>query len=1611
MLLIMSVVLLVVGVLLGVYSEWFQTALVRHVVAKINENPDMDVRVGSLRLRFPLNLEVKDVLLVDKSDTIVKARSVKADVELLPLLKGTVALKGARLTDVRYQMGAPDSASCLVIAGRDIRVDRSTVGLSPLDIHVSEVDMKSPSVTMFINPADTFPATPSSEPSPLNITVDKVKFDNLRYGMQLMPTIYQLSAEIAEGSIDGISVDVMKQTVCIGDFEGRGLNAVYLMPDSAQIESTMVVVKPDTVASAPWTVTINSIDFTESEALYTTYGYEPLPGLDFGYIEVSDISLHVRKFYNQASVVKLPFDVTGTERCGLALDASGELAIDSLGLTFKDFAVKTPTGTDLYADGYMGTVTPLTDGIAPLSLAAKGNISVADVKTMFPGFSPYFVGMRKGAEILADVDVTGTSGDLDIKNVDLKIDRHIKVALSGNVRNVFSDRDLSGNAKFDIAVSDVSNWTADLLAGSGVVVPTMKMKGSASFSNSAYKADVTAFTNGGKITLKGALYGTSEKYTVNVNAVDFPVSAFLPTFGLGRMTAVIRAEGKGFDLFSKATRTDVSVNIASIEYMQTRYGDIALTARIGDDDASLDLNSGNPGLDFHLQADGAIENGKYYWDILLKSNEIDLHELDLSDTSATVAADLQLKADISKNLRDIDATLTINSASYNTPESELSIDRSRVILSTSDSLTNLSAQNRDLYAFFSTPLPLDSIMKNVDRVSAVIDNQVKSHDISIPEIQRTLMPFTLDIEGGNDNVVAKMLAEDGMHFDRLSVLAGNDTTIYLEAFVDGFSNPSIRLDSITFDIRQLGERLDYKGTVNNRPGTFDQWAHVNVDGFISTRQIGINLKQQNIKNQTGFDLGATLSFSRDSTMTLHLEPYTPIINYRQWSLNQDNFIKYDLRHHHLDADLMMKSDVSRIALYTEHANDTAAANHGADEDLVLQLFDIQLQDWIALDPFAPPIKGNLSAGVRVNWEDDVLSGQGTVDLSDLMYGKEKVGDFNVDVDLFTDTEGRIKAKADMWINGVETVSLTGALNDSTSTSPLNLDLTMIHLPLSVANPFLPGIAKLGGSLNGRMDIKGDMASPRLDGYLAFEDATVDVSMLGSTFTLNRDTIPIRENIVKFNNFGIKGVNENPLLINGDVNMTQISNPSLALNLKADNMQLVNTNKARKGADVYGKAFVSLNANAKGNLHFLNIDANVSVLPGTNVTYVLAGGTSALESQAAGNMVKFVNFADTAAVAAADSLKLEGMIVNLNATLNIQTGSIINVDLGSNVQDRVQLQGSGTFNYVSSPVGAGRLTGRYTFSGGFIKYAPPLISNINFGFTEGSYVAFSGDITNPQLHVKAVEKMRANVSQAGQNSRLIYFDIILSVTGSLENMNVAFDLETDDDITVANELASMSPTQRASEAMNLLLYNTYTGGSTKATSNLNGNPLFSFLTNSVNSWLANNVRGVDLSIGVDQYDRTTNGVSSTTTSYSYQVSKTLFNDRIKIVVGGSYSDDPGVGGSVAENLINDISVEYFLNNARTMYLRLFRHTGYESILEGEITQTGVGFVYRKRISRLSDMFIPSRYRRRHHEQAVKAAPEPESDSSQSSEKTDDAPTNDSVGTVSKKDENDANGTIQ
>ena len=94
-----------------------------------------------------------------------------------------------------------------------------------------------------------------------------------------------------------------------------------------------------------------------------------------------------------------------------------------------------------------------------------------------------------------------------------------------------------------------------------------------------------------------------------------------------------------------------------------------------------------------------------------------------------------------------------------------------------------------------------------------------------------------------------------------------------------------------------------------------------------------------------------------------------------------------------------------------------------------------------------------------------------------------------------------------------------------------------------------------------------------------------------------------------------------------------------------------------------------------------------------------------------------------------------------------------------------------------------------------------------------------------------------------------------------------------------------------------------------------------------------------------------------TNYSFSFSKRFLNDRITVVIGGEVNSGDRPDRSAGnETFINNISLEWKLNQAGNRYIRIFYDKNYQSLLEGEITETGVGYVYKRKLNSLRELFI-------------------------------------------------------
>lgn len=1553
------ILVLLVPVLL--YIPPVQDWAVGFAAEKVNASTGMDVHVGRLRLTFPLRLKVDDVTVIEAAgDTMLTARSASVAVKMLPLLRGHVDVDGLSLDSAFYQLGNADSLMWLRahiakgdILATDILLKENTINLDRADISGLRVTLR-----MLEDTTET--PTDTTTSAPWLIRAGLINITDVDYSMAMMPVIDSLACHIDRASLNMATVDMRSKKISGRSLHIDSVAATYIYPavDSiATPEAADTTVTPD---SEMWTITADTLRLTGHQALYAQRGVTPAPGFDPSYIAASDIVIEVDSFYNRGTAIRVPLRTfTATERCGLPLRADGLFTMDGKEMNASSFNISTMRSM-LRFDAVMGIGDLTADASLPLSLKGNGTIAPADIALAFPDMKAMLAPLGL---LSFSTDIDGTAGELNVYNLDMSMPGIFRIKGNGAIDHPFDPVKAGGGITFNGALASLNDRRFTFLPIPSV--PALSLNGSVDYHPGEASGDIEVTTSGGRLAAGGSWSARPQDYDATIALDRFPVDAFMPSLGVGRVTARATVDGRGYNPMAKNTSIDADINVKEITYLNETYSDIALNTSLHAGEATGTLESHNPGADATLGFSAWLQGDSIRYDLDGDLRDIDLMTLHLSDSLnsghmhiassgfynvATQGTDI--KADVSSLLWQLPG-ITINPSSPLTLTSRSEDDGSRTSLA-----------NGDLNLLLTTPGSIFTFISGLPAAMTAIQSQMDSMRIDVPELSNVIPRFALHADMGRSNVAAQYLASSGIDIGRLTASVSNDSLLRFNALLNTLSIDKTRLDTIRIDAVQHGEYLVYNASLNNRPGTFDDFAHATLNGFAGNTRASTFLKQENIKGEKGFNLGLNANIA-DSIITVKFIPLKPTIAYKPWTINKDNFLSYDMVTQHIDANLELTGDNSFVRIFTTHPEGQSVAEtdsthqhdryHGEQEALKVQVSRVRLQDWLSINPFAPPVKGEISADLSFHYEKPTITGNGTVSLADLYYGRDRVGDFDLDVNVANSAGGKLMADVTLMVDSIPTITARGVLNDSTLATPFMLDFRMIKFPMHVMNPFIPNrMATLSGQLNGSMQITGDMANPTFDGYINFDTAAVKVTMLGTSFRFSDEKIPVDSNVITFKNFNILACNDNPLAINGTVNARHISDILLDLDMAARNIQIVKADRARGGSDVYGKAFLDFFAGVKGNMQRINIDADISLLEGTNVTYVMPDAEQAITSQTDQDMVHFVQFNDTTTTYASDSIVSTTLAINLNADLHLREGATVNVDLSSNGTNRVHVMPSGDLDFSMSPLNGSRLTGRVNINSGFVRYTPPLMSEKSFTFQDGSYIAFNGDMMNPVLNINAVDVVRSNVTQDGQNSRLVNFDVMLAITNTFNNMNVSFDLSTNDDITVQNELTSMSAEQRANQAMNLLLYNVYTGANTKGSS-LSGNPLFTFLTSQLNTWAANNIRGVDISFGIDQYDRTYEGSTSTATTYSYRVSKSLFNDRFKIVVGGNYSTDADSDENFSQNLINDISFEYMLNASGSMYVKIFRHTGFESILEGEITQTGVGFVLKKKLNTLWELF--------------------------------------------------------
>jgi hypothetical protein len=93
-----------------------------------------------------------------------------------------------------------------------------------------------------------------------------------------------------------------------------------------------------------------------------------------------------------------------------------------------------------------------------------------------------------------------------------------------------------------------------------------------------------------------------------------------------------------------------------------------------------------------------------------------------------------------------------------------------------------------------------------------------------------------------------------------------------------------------------------------------------------------------------------------------------------------------------------------------------------------------------------------------------------------------------------------------------------------------------------------------------------------------------------------------------------------------------------------------------------------------------------------------------------------------------------------------------------------------------------------------------------------------------------------------------------------------------------------------------------------------------------------------------------------TDLNVGLSKQLLNDRLKVTVGSSFGlEGPQQSNQSANNIAGDVSVDYQLTKDGRYLVRAFRQDEYQVALQGQVVETGVGFIITMDYNEFRELF--------------------------------------------------------
>lgn len=1476
-----------------IYIPPVQNFLRKQATALASETTGMHITVERIGLHFPLNLQIQGVRVVQPADSSYSSH-------ILP----DTLLDLGRL-DVRIQAWP-------LLQGK---VDINNITLTDVAINSSDLiegmQIKGTLGRFFLRSHGI--DLPAEE-----IVLNDVELEDSQVQVMLSDT---LSSEPEDTASTPIRWKVLLQNLRL-----KNMTASLAVPQDTMDLSASITELGITNAEADLGKQLygwRRFLLSGASFRYDAGTGKTANGFDASHIALRDISIGIDSvLYYGRNLNAVIRECTMNERSGLSLSSlSGRISADSSLIQVPELHLCTPhSEIKLGARTYWELIEKPTT--SHLSAHIDAYVGKQDVMLFAGSLPEKFKEEYPFRPLTVRIGTEGNLSQMQISRFMADLPGAFSLRGEGKLRQITDSLRRSAQLDLDMQTQQLGFLTA--LAGStddgSLAVPdSMKLTAHIGMEGSRLSTILKLNEGKGLMALDASYDLTSETYQADLSIDSLQLHHFLPKDSLYTLTMHAKAEGKGTDIASPHTQADLKVNLGGLQYGHWHLSDVGLKANLKSALATAQLSSDNTLL--KMNANAGIRLGQEYMDghLRLDVTDVGLHELGLISSPLTQPLAFNLDAEVRR-------------------------DTVRMEMKAGD--MNLWVRARGT---------VNHLMEQSNQFAEILMKQIEDRKLDHAALRHALPSAGMYIKAGRDNPANAILAQHHMSFNTLKLSFGFTPNLGINgrASIEGLRTDSIQLDTLFLAVHQDTARIRLQSGVINTPRNPQFAFRSTLTGEIRSEDAELTLDFEDNKGEKGILFGLNArplseGNGKGNGILLNLIPEHPIIAYRQFSFaDQANWI-YLHKNMRVYANVDMNSDDGLCFKMLSNRKDTVS-----QQNINVELSRFRLEQLSQVIPYLPQVSGLFSAEASYIQTKNSLQVAAEANVQSLTYENQLVGDIGLGATWLPSENDTHYLSTYLLFNNQDVLTADGSLSQQKDKEILDINASITSLPLSIANAFIPDqMATLNGKANGDLTLNGPMEQPLLNGSLSLDSAFVFIKMLGSSYQLDRRPIRFDNNRLQFDQFSIYTTSSNPFAINGYLDFRNMERPTADLSLQALNYTLLNAKRTRE-SQVYGKVLVDLLGTVQGPLDALKMRGNMNLLGSTDVTYVLTDSPLAVEDRLDG-LVSFVSFNDTTVTSTiqAGNMPLGGLDMLLS--VHIDDAVRLRADLSPDRSQFIVLEGGGDLSLQLTPQGDMSLTGRYTFSGGVMKFSLPVIPLKEFQIVNGSYVDWRGDIMNPTLSLKAQERMRASVSEGddGSGSRMVNFDVSIALNGRLESPELIFDIAAPEDATIENQLQAMGAEERSKQAITMMATGIYLNSSGKGSGLTMGSALNSVLQSQINA-LAGGVKGASISVGIE--DRTSAETGDKQTDYSFRYAQRLFNDRIQIIIGGKVSTGANATNDV-ESFIDNVSVEYRLDASGTRYIRAFHNKNYESVLDGEITETGVGLVLRRKMDKLSELFI-------------------------------------------------------